>query len=223
MTGLLGALQLSDSALPIGRFVHSQGVESWLYSHPDAGTAEIGDLARTMVDTTSRVDGVFLAHAHGADRVGALEDLDVRLTARKTVPSARNMSTACGHRLAALGIRLTDDALVAAFGDLVAAEGTDGNLAVVSGALARALRLDVETAVAVELRGTAAAVLSAAVRLGRLSPTRAQVALTTLHPVIADACRMATRTGLDEAFASMPDLEVAALAHHRRPIRFFTS
>lgn len=223
MTGLLGALQLSDSALPIGRFVHSQGVESWLDTHPDAGDDEIVELAGTMVHNASRVDGVFLAHAHAAERVATLTDLDARLTARKTVPSARAMSTACGGSLAALGIRLTDSALVADYAGLVAQERTDGNLAVVGGAVARALLLDRADAVAVELRGAAAAVLSAAVRLGRMPPTRAQIRLTGLHPMIAEAAGWAAGAGLDQAFAGMPALEIAALSHHRMPIRFFST
>lgn len=220
---LLGALQLSDSALPIGRFVHSQGVEAWLHAHPSAGSAEITKLARTMVEATARVDSVFLAHAHIAGHINALTELDERLTARKTSPSARTLSTACGRQLAALGTRLVDDPLVSDFADLIAAGRTDGNLAIITGTLTHALHVNAAVAVAVELRGTAAAVMSVAVRLGRLTPTHAQIQLTALHPSIAAACDTALITGLDDAFTSTPELEIAALAHHRRPIRFFTT
>ena len=48
---------------------------------------------------------------------------------------------------------------------------TDGNLAVIEGTLARALGVPVRDAVLTALRSGAAALLSAAVRLGAISPT----------------------------------------------------
>ena len=47
--GLLAAVQLADSALPIGRFVHSHGLEAWLRDHAEATESALADLVEAVV------------------------------------------------------------------------------------------------------------------------------------------------------------------------------
>jgi urease accessory protein UreF len=61
------------------------------------------------------------------------------------------------------------------------------------------------------------------VRLGRLSPTRAQVALIGLAPAIELAADDALTRGVDTLRAGAFELEVHALAHHRVDARFFST
>ena len=221
----LAALQLADSALPIGRFVHSHGLEAWLRDHPDATAETLAELVEAFVgESVATLDAVVLAHAHGAGSIAALAELDEILTARKLSPSSRDASRACGRQLARLAGSLAgEDPLVAGFGALVARGETDGNLAVVEGSLARALGLTARQAVLVELRGTAAGLLSAALRLGALSPVRAQLMLAGLAPALQRAGEIATSLGLDQLSSTAPELEVAALAHARLEARMFVT
>lgn len=223
VAALLAALQLSDSSFPIGRFVHSQGAEAWLSHHPGADADEIAALAVTMVNAAARVDGVFVVASRRAREVAELLDLDRRLTARKTIPSARTLSTTCGRQLALIAPRIAESPQLSLFAGAVERSATDGNLAIVTGTLAQALEIDAVTAVALELRSTASTVLSTAVRLGRLSPSLAQEQLAGLRPAIGRACEVALATDLDDAFSSMPELEVCSLGHHRAEFRFFTT
>ena len=132
--GLLGALQLADSSLPIGRFAHSYGLESMLAEWPELEEAELGELVETAIrESVGPLDGVAVAHAHRAVSAGELHELDAWLTARKLAPGARRASTSCGRRLAALTSRLTDREPVIAFAAAVDAGESDGNLAVVHG------------------------------------------------------------------------------------------
>ena len=78
-------------------------------------------------------------------------------------------------------------------------------------------------AVLLELRGAAAGLLSAAVRLGRLSPIRAQVALLALRPTLELTADEALARDVDGLRSGAFELEVHSLAHRRAETRFFST
>jgi urease accessory protein UreF len=78
-------------------------------------------------------------------------------------------------------------------------------------------------AVLVELRSSAAALLSAAVRLGAMSPTIAQTIIAQLTPALTTAGELASTLGSDELRSTTPELELYALAHSRAEGRLFAT
>src|SRR5207249_116248 len=64
LSAFLAALQLADSALPVGRFAHSAGLES-LVAAGSPGEEELYELAEShVVSSVAPLDGAALAHAH---------------------------------------------------------------------------------------------------------------------------------------------------------------
>jgi urease accessory protein len=223
LRGFLAALQLADSALPVGRFAHSAGLEALLATESLAEEELLELVESIVVSSAGPLDGTAVAHAHRARHLSALLELDRLVTARKLAPGARLASTACGRRLATLALKLTEAQPAVGFCVAVRARATDGNLAVIHGALARALGLDVEQAVLTELRSTAAALLSAAVRLGHLPAARAQVLLARLAGTLEASAWEALALAPEEMRSTAPELELHALAHEQLELRLFMS
>jgi urease accessory protein len=223
----LFALQLSDSALPTGRFAHSYALEEFLASDPEFGEHELIELVETMlVEVVAPLDGVALAEAHrlaGLQDVDGLVALDLAVTARKFTPSSRHASHACGRRFAVLVPKLTDDRTAAIFAGLVAHGKADGNLAVLEGVVSRAVGIGATEGVLIELRATAAALLSAAVRLGRVSAIRAQEIAASRVPSLCAALDLVDALAVSEMRAVGPELDIAAMRHTRREGRLFAT
>jgi urease accessory protein len=174
-------------------------------------------------ESAATLDGVAVAVAHRATTVKELLVLDRRLSVCKLSPGARAASTSCGRSLAALVPTFTAAQPVSAYAAAIQQGETAGNLAVVEGALAAALGVPVETAVLLELRGYAAGLLAAAVRLGRLSAMRAQALQRQLAPALLAAVDEALQLDPTEMSSSALELELASLAHSRRDARLFVT
>jgi urease accessory protein len=223
-SAFLAALQLGDPSLPIGRFVHSHGLEAWLARHADAGELELEELVRSVIlEGVGRLDGAAVALAHRCGSLDELRELDRIVSARKTLAPARAASQACGRQLALLAPRLTDDPLVRELASAIRRGDLDGNIAVIAGALSCALGIDEREAVLLELRGAMTSLLSSALRLGRLGPIAAQTMALRLSPALVVACEAARVRPADELYSSAVELDVAALAHGRRDARTFAT
>jgi urease accessory protein len=98
-----------------------------------------------------------------------------------------------------------------------------GNLAVVLAAVSASCGIGIEQTVLAELRGTAASLFSAAVRLGRMGSAEAQVHLHQCAPIIVQAAEEALLLGLDDMSSTTFELDIAMLQLQRNPLRLFAT
>ncbi len=224
---LLAMMQLSDGGLPIGRFAHSGGLESWFQGRSRVDEEElVGWIEASLRFGAARTDGIATAEAHRAAARGDLAGLhaiDIALGTYKLSEAARRGSTTCGRQLAALAPQLFDDARVTEFCAAVRADRSPGHLAVVAGAVAAAATLTSEQAVLMEARGVVSMHLSAAVRLGRLTATRAQLVQRRLEPAVIAAAEEALGGSLDSMSASAFEVEIAMMTGRRLDGRMFAT
>ena len=193
---------------------------------PGEPAEDLHELVRsTLAGSIATLDGAAVALAHAAASrgdMGGLHRVDVALTARKLNASARSASCLCGGSSpprADLGLGEVVERLSAE----IEAGAQPGNLAVVEGAVGAGMGIAREETVLIAVRGHAAAMLSAAVRLGRLGTTRSQALLFELCPDLEECARVAMGVRLDDMRATLPELEIHAARHAHREARLFMS
>ncbi|WP_110651046.1 urease accessory protein UreF [Salinicola peritrichatus] len=225
---LLALMQLSDSALPIGRHAHAFGLERLFRDgRVDTPCALHSMIVSALIQGTARADGAATALAHDALTANDLQKLatvDARLDLLKLTGPAQAASRRCGSRLAALAPSVHSNPILAGYVAEVASKVTPGHLAVVSGTIASAAGISREDAVLLELRGVATMILSAAVRLDVIPATAAQAMLVEISPEVIKAADIALSTKLDEMECSAAaGLEIAAMRHARDHGRLFAT
>jgi urease accessory protein len=223
-TALALWLQLHDSAFPAGRLVHSHGMEEWLAARPDAGAAAIETVVvEYLTHGYAPLDGTITAAAwRDAPSPECLLGLDELVSSYKLFDNARTASEATGRQLARTAERI---GLVDGDPYLAAARtGTSaGHAAVVEGALQAHLGVTLHTAVLGSLRSMSAAMLSAAIRLGRLGPLQAQRIQVRNVATVVELAHRACRRSLNDLSSTAPALEISGMRHETRTARLFAT
>lgn len=211
-TGLLRLLQLFDSQYPVGAFAHSGGIET--YAALGATLPRLRELIENQIELgwgRSELAGACLAWraSDSAESAVALSALARRVHAAKTIPAVRGTSVRLGTRTLLLARRL--------YPDVTSLVIDPPHHAVVIGATARVLGIDVEPMLLALGHSLAAATLGAATRCMPVSPVQAQTLLTELHGSLARAVARAQANPDRNLFTCTPALDVRA--HHQAFLR----
>jgi Urease accessory protein UreF len=233
--GLLTALRLSDSMLPVGTYTASYGVEQYLNEGDIETPDELGDLiAGYLRGVIGPSEIVALGHAHHSAAAGDLDGVlaaDERLGAATLPAEFRDSSTKAGGKLLELLSEIDDGPFAEAnatglVGDYKTAceEGrAAGHYPVVLGVVCQQAGLGAREAALVSAYGSVTGLLGAAQRLGRFGHTAIQAQLSELFPVIEEIVEQYYDADLGAMCSFAPLADVMGMAHERADRRLFMS
>jgi urease accessory protein len=220
-------LQLCDTALPIGAFAFSNGLETYTQQGLMPEVVTVQKWLETILHHTvhgSHLLPVALAYrATAAADWGRLERLDQQLTAMKHARELREASVKTGQGLLRLAVRVWPGPAVERLHALCQQQRVAGHQALVWGVLGCELgweeRVIVEAAGYQWLSGMVSAILRL-LPIGQLTGQRVLAALLQHLPVIADdICQQ----GWDDLCSAAPEFDIRAMQHETLYSRLFRS
>jgi len=217
-------LQFGDSVFPIGGFAFSGGVESAIQQGVVTNAATLHAFARTAVEQAALGDGIALIWAHRAAAVGdggELVRIDQHVYARKLSGEARTMSVRMGKKFTEMGAQVIGAPLLTAWRERIDAGETPGCYPVALAVNFAAQGLSAREAFVVHQYGVAVTILSAALRLMRISHVDTQGMLYEINGDTEAAYQSAAAARLSDMSGYAPLAEILAAVHVKAHVRLF--
>ena len=226
ITARMRLLQFGDSMLPVGAFAFSNGIESAIATCVVRDRASLAQFVDTALEQAANVDGIALIEAHRAALANDIDRVvhaDHALIARKLNQESRTMTLRTGRKLAELSIHVSPREPMREWLTRVEQSSSPGTFAVGLGLLFASEGLSDQEAFAAHQYGVATMMVSAALRLMKLSYLDAQSILYAAHSTAATAYSRAASTTLDDMAAFAPIADIVAALHVHAHVRMFMS
>lgn len=223
----LWLLHLADSALPIGAFAHSFGVETLV----TAGMLQVTGLEvflQVWLEEAGVSESVF---CRAASRLAWQEsfpakewlELNECLGALKPARESRKGSAVLGSNFLRAALAVCDRMPLRRAAQAARKASAPVHHSCAFGLVSGALQFDEERAVRAYLHQSAAGLISACQRLMPLGQTRAQQILWDLKPAIVEAARSSADFTIHDVSCFLPQLDWGAMEHPELFTRLFIS
>jgi urease accessory protein len=223
----LALLQLCDTALPIGAFALSGGLETYTQQGLICDAAALQTWLETVLRHVvhgSHLLPVALAYrAASAADWGRLERLDQRLTAMKHARELRETSIRTGQSLLRLAGQVWPGPAVEHLRALQQQGKMAAHHAVVLGVLGCELGWDEHVIVEAAGYQWLSGMVSVALRLLPLGQLAGQQLLSTLLTSLPALAADTHRRGWDDLFSAAPEFDIRAMQHETLYSRLFQS
>ena len=225
MAGLFRLIQMTDSAFPVGTFSFSNGLETAAHLGLVHDAATLREYARSVATQAAFSDGVAALLAFRAARKGDYDAVcaaDRDLLLFKMNDEARLMLCRMGKKFAELGLRRHGEGSL--FGRWLAdieAGATPGTFPVAQGIAFALDGLGERELYVSHQYGVINMVLSAALRLVRVSHYDTQKILSELGGEVEAMYAKARNMGFENMNAFVPEMDILASLHEKGSMRMF--
>ena len=217
-------MQFGDSALPVGAFSFSLGLESAVQQKIVTDAATLREFVQSSIRQAASGDGVGLIFAHRAASaldVNKLLQIDHAVFNRKLSESTREMTVRTGKKLAEIALRVVKAPLLDEWLEQIKSRTARGTYPVCLAALFASLGLDARTTFVVHQNGIATAMLGAALRLMKVSHLETQAILYEINATMDDAYRQAAGMRLEDMSGFAPLIDIFSAVHAKSHVRLF--
>ena len=219
----LSHLQLLDSALPVGAFSHSFGLETLVEGGEVANSRDMEVFLDTMLHGAwAPMDALLVKGVYTLES-GPLWELDARMHAARPARETREGLAKMGRQMLRLCRSVHPELAWEPLDHAVQGGQCPGSWPLVYAYAARGLGIELEAAAVGYLYTCCAAALGNAVRLSVIGQTASQTLLAALMPDMISAwTKVAERDPYDYS-SCVPRIEIAQMEHERLPARLFMS
>ena len=221
---LIRIMQFGDSVLPVGAFSFSNGVESAVQTGIVHDVATLKGFVLTALKQAASCDGMAVVAAHRAavagDREGILR-ADWAVNNRKLNEESRVMATRMGKKLAEMSIHVVETPLVRWWLEQIKAGNAAGTYPVTQAVVMATQGIGAREVAVMHQYGVAMTILSAAMRLMRVTHLDTQHILFALKHDLEAFCDIAEIGDIEQMASYVPIVDVLAAVHVKAHVRLF--
>ena len=223
----LAYVQLLDSALPIGGFSHSFGLESYVQVNAVVTTADLERYIHGQLHSNlARMEGLIIKGVYEAidkQDLSALASLDHIMHVQRLPRESREGQAKMGKRLMKLAKSLDANLQLDKLDDLCTTYGAVGTLPVVHAWVCKHLGVSLDDAVTGFLYSSVQTMVNSALRLMSMGQTEGQMIVRRTLPIIEQEWQAVRHLSAQQAHTFTFAHDIRAMQHETLYSRLFMS